>query len=341
LEVYDNTLRKLTGSYYTPGQVVECMVRLVDESLRRPGFGLHAGLASPSVTLADPATGTGTYVLGILRRIAAIVEADQGPGAVKGAVHAALQRLVAFEMQLGPFAVAQLRVMAEVLTLTGTLPQTALRMFVTDTLAHPDDDEGWVFGPLAPIAEQRKAANKIKRDEPVTVVIGNPPYKEKALGRGGWVEGLNKAAEKTAPLAAWMPPAAWHAGAHSKHLRNLYVYFWRWATWKVFDQPGAKAGGIVCFITVAGFLGGPGFQGLRAYLRRVCDEVWVIDCSPDGHQPEVATRIFQGVQQPVCIVLASRSNTGEADKPAAVRWRALPLGPRQGEVRGAGQDHAG
>lgn len=329
LEVYDNTLRKLTGSYYTPAEVVECMVRLVDETLNRPGFNLHTGLASPSVIVADPATGTGTYLLGILRRIAAIVEADQGPGAVKGAVQAALQRLMAFEMQLGPFAVAQLRIMAEVLTLTGTLPQTALRMFVTDTLAHPDDDEGWVFGPLAPIAEQRKAANKIKRDEPITVVIGNPPYKEKALGRGGWVEGITKAAEKTAPLAAWMPPAAWGAGAHSKHLRNLYVYFWRWATWKVFDQPGENAPGIVCFITVAGFLGGPGFQGMRAYLRRVCNEVWVIDCSPEGHQPEVATRIFQGVQQPVCIVLASRSVSGDKEKPAAVRWRALPLGPRQ------------
>ncbi len=329
LEVYDNTLRKLTGSYYTPAEVVECMVRLVDETLHRPSFGLHNGLASPSVIVADPATGTGTYLLGILRRIAAIVEADQGAGAVKGAVQAALQRLVAFEMQLGPFAVAQLRIMAEVLTLTGALPQTALRMFVTDTLAHPDDEEGWVFGPLAPIAEQRKAANKIKRDEPITVVIGNPPYKEKALGRGGWVEGITKAAEKTAPLAAWMPPAAWGAGAHSKHLRNLYVYFWRWATWKVFDQPGKTSPGIVCFITVAGFLGGPGFQGMRAYLRRVCDEVWVIDCSPEGHQPEVSTRIFQGVQQPVCIVLASRSASVDKEIPATVRWRALPLGSRQ------------
>src|ERR1019366_1143151 len=60
LEVYDNALRKQTGSYYTPPEVVGAMVALVDETLRTPRFGLHAGMASPSVMLADPATGTGT-----------------------------------------------------------------------------------------------------------------------------------------------------------------------------------------------------------------------------------------------------------------------------------------
>jgi hypothetical protein len=50
----------------------------------------------------------------------------------------------------------------------------------------------------------------------------------------------------------------------------------------------------------------------------------VIDCSPEGHQPEVNTRIFQGVQQPVCIVLASRSAKNDANVPAKVRFQALP-----------------
>jgi predicted helicase len=107
LEVYDSKLRRQTGSYYTPPEVVGAMVELVDEVLRTPRFGMHADLASPSVTLVDPATGTGTFMLGILRRIAETVRQDEGEGSVKGAVHAALKRLIAFEMQLGPFAVAQ------------------------------------------------------------------------------------------------------------------------------------------------------------------------------------------------------------------------------------------
>src|ERR1039458_7493983 len=285
-------------------------------------------MASPTVTLADPATGTGTYVLGVLRRIADTVKADEGEGAVKEAINAAVKRLIAFEIQLGPFAVAQLRVLAEIVDLTGSPPKTPARMFVTNTLSDPEDDEGWIPGILAPIARSRKDANKIKREEPITVVIGNPPYKDKAKRLGGWVEGRNTEAEKSAPLADWMPPREWGVGAHAKHLRNLYVYFWRWATWKVYDHgPGNKTG-IVCFITVAGFLSGPGFQKMRDYLRRTCDDIWVVDCSPEGHQPEVNTRIFESVQQPVCIVLASRSAKSNAETPARVRFQVLPAGHR-------------
>lgn len=328
LEVYDNTLRKLTGSYYTPPEAVASMVRLVDEALKSPNFGLHAGFASPSVMVADPATGTGTFLLGVLRRIAQTVEADEGKGAVKGKINETVGRLIAFEMQLGPFAVAQLRILAEIVELTGAPPKQNARMFVTDTLSNPDDDQSWIPGVLANIAKSRRDANKIKRDEPITVVIGNPPYKEKAKGRGGWVEGEESKNQGDAPLAAWMPPREWKVSAHSKHLRNLYVYFWRWATWKVFDHHPANNTGIVCFITVAGFLGGPGFQKMRDYMRRTCDDIWVIDCSPEGHQPEVNTRIFQGVQQPICIVLAARSPKKTADTPANVHFRALPNGHR-------------
>ncbi len=330
LEVYDNTLRKLTGSYYTPPEVVGAMIRLVDEVLRSPRrFNLHAGLTSSAVTVADPAVGTGTFLLGTLRRIAETVAVDEGPGAVPAAINAAIHRLVGFEIQLGPFAVAQLRLLAELAELIGAAPAGPLRMFVSDTLGNPYIEQEWFPAILGPIAESRRHANEIKRQEPITVVIGNPPYKEKAKGRGGWVEAGSPNSAERAPLEAWMPPREWGVSAHAKHLRNLYVYFWRWATWKVFDHDPNANTGIVCFITVAGFLNGPGFQKMRDYLRRTTDEIWVIDCSPEGHQPEVNTRIFEGVQQPVCIVLASRSPRTTPDVPAVVRFRTLPEGHRR------------
>jgi hypothetical protein len=93
LEVYDNELRKQTGSYYTPPEVVSSMVRLVDDVLRSNRFGRHTGLASPTVTLADPATGTGTFMLGVLRRIAETVRKDEGEGSVSAAVDAAVKRI--------------------------------------------------------------------------------------------------------------------------------------------------------------------------------------------------------------------------------------------------------
>lgn len=326
LSVYDSSLRKKTGSYYTPPEVVTAMVGFVESALQRR-FDRPKGLAEPDVTLVDPAVGTGTFLLAALRSIAETAAADQGPGAVAGQIEQALPRLVGFEIQLGPFAVAQLRLLAELVDL-GTSTDATLRMFVTDTLSNPfveDEQLGLLY---EPIAESRRQANQIKKDQPVLVVMGNPPYKEKAKGRGGWIEDGHPEAKIPAPLDDWQPPKEWGVGAHAKHLRNLYVYFWRWATWKAFDHHPEQDTGIVCFITVAGFLNGPGFQKMRDYLRRTADEVWVIDCSPDGHQPDAATRIFQGVQQPVCIVMASRSGELSNDEPAHVRFRSLPIGHR-------------
>ena len=342
LSAYDNNLRKKTGSYYTPPEVVRGMVRLVDEALRSDQrFGLSEGLACPDVTVADPAIGTGTYLIGVLRQIAEATEADQGTGAIPGVVEAAISRLIGFEIQFGPFAVAQLRILAELQSLLDD-PEAApsMRLFVTDTLGNPYVEEEYLPQILKPIGESRRGANKIKRQEKITVVIGNPPYKEKAKGLGGWIEDGRQGRELAAPLRDWMPPTDWKVSAHTKHLRNLYVYFWRWATWKVFGdgepsqiesrKPDRK--GIVSFITVAGFLNGPGFQRMRAELRRDADEIWVIDCSPEGHQPDVPTRIFQGVQQPVCIVMALRSTDAGSSAPAEVRYRVLPTGHRNDKL---------
>lgn len=335
LAVYDNKLRKLTGSYYTPPEVVGAMVRLCDEALRSPArFGVTAGFADARVTIADPAVGSGTFLLALLRHIAARIEATEGEGAVGPAMTEAAKRLFGFELQFGPFAVAQLRLLAEMIDLGA---EGSPRLFVTDTLADPYAPQESGQGIYRELSRSRVAAAEIKRAQPITVVIGNPPYKEKAKGKGGWIEqgGGNRAA----PLRDWMPPKQWGVGAHAKHLRNLYVYFWRWAAWKVFEQgasgrdlqpPQAEPlSGLVCYISVAGFLNGDGFQKMREQLRRQCDEIWVIDCSPEGHQPEVATRIFEGVQHPVCIVLASRSPAADSERPARVRFRSLSPGRRE------------
>ncbi|MBU1324866.1 MAG: N-6 DNA methylase [Alphaproteobacteria bacterium] len=344
LQSYDTKLRKKTGSYYTPPEVVTAMVRMVDEALIAPGrFSLARGLASPEVKLADPAVGTGTFLLGVLNRIARTVEEAEGKGSVPAAVQDALKRLIGFELQFGPFAVAQLRLLAEIADLTEADADTAdaseLRLYITDTLADPDEEAAWVPHPVRAIAESRKQSNRVKRHEAITVVLGNPPYKEKAKGLGGWVEDRGKG--QRTPLDDWQPPVDWGVGAHTKHLRNLYVYFWRWAAWKVFGGDTFRSGsdkteavdwtkrqGIVCFITVSGFLNGPGFQKMRSDLRRDADEIWVIDCSPEGWQPPVATRIFEGVQQTVCIVMALRKSKDSPETPARVRFRTLPEGSR-------------
>jgi hypothetical protein len=330
LKAYDPKLHKQTGTYYTPAEVVREMVRLADDALRDPAlFDLSGGLAHPDVTVADPATGTGTYLLAVLRRIRDGVERDQGAGAVPGAIRAAAARLVGFELQFGPFVVAQLRLLAELLELTGPAPGPlpAPRVYLNDTLGDPEEARAKLPSLFAPITESYAAANAVKASEPITVVIGNPPYKEKAEGRGGWVE--RGRSGEAGPLADWAPDAT--DGAHAKHLKNLYVYFWRWAAWKAWGGGAGAAGdrrGVVSYITVAGFLNGPGFKRMRAELRREADAIWVIDGSPEGHQPPVASRIFQGVQQPVCIVMVARRGQEASGEDARVLFRRLPAGPR-------------
>ena len=200
LEIYDNTLRKQTGSYYTPPEVVGAMVSLVDQALKRPGFGLPRGLAADSVTVADPATGTGTFVLGVLRHLGKRVREDEGEGAVPAAVESALKRVVAFELQLGPFAVAQLRLLAEVLALTGELPKVAPRMYVTDTLGNPNDDGGSFPGFTAAIGQQRKAANRVKREQPSPSSSATRPTRTRPRG---WAAGWRVTAARRATTPRW------------------------------------------------------------------------------------------------------------------------------------------
>ena len=319
LGYYDDALRKQTGSYYTPVEAVDPMVRIVD-GLLRDRLGHREGFASTGVTVVDPAAGAGTFLFRIVDRIAEYVSGDLGSGAVGPALRQAANRLIGFELQAGPYAVAELRLATEFERLGAALETDELRVYLTDTLGDPFVEETHIAATYRPIAESRRRANTVKREESVMVVMGNPPYKEKSKGHGGWVEQGSGAA--AAPLEDFVPPKSLGVGAHTKHLYNLYVYFWRWALWKVFEGHPTDRG-VVAFVSMSGFLHGPGFAQMRHHMRKNSDAIWVIDLSPEGHQPEVATRVFSGVQQPICITIAVRDGSTDADVPAPVQYVAL------------------
>jgi hypothetical protein len=343
LAEYDPKLRRESGSYYTPNPVVDAMVAMTDQlvrtRLRRP-----QGLASSDVKVVDPAAGTGTFLFRIIERIAATVRENEGEGAVPARLEQAASRLVGFELQTGPFSVAQLRLAEELRRHGAAIDGDALRLYVANTLDDPYVEQTRLGAVYEPLARSRRSANQVKAHEDVLVVIGNPPYRERSRGKGGFVEQGNQQASIRPPLGAFMPSPSAGLGPHIKHLYNPYVYFWRWATWKVFD-PGEHnpdgRDGVVAFITVAGFLNGPGFAKMREYLRRSADAVWVIDLSPEGHQPDVPTRVFTGVQQPVCITIALRDGSTGSDQPAPVQFRSLAPGTRETKFAELGQIDVG
>ncbi|MFI6098156.1 type ISP restriction/modification enzyme [Lentzea sp. NPDC051213] len=319
LEVYDPELRKQTGSYYTPVEVVENMVRLVDGLLKN-GLGQPLGFASDEVVVVDPAMGTGTYLLNVIEQAAEAIMEEEGSGAVPARLRRMASRVIGFERQAGPYAVAEMRSYEALRRRHTEAPADGLRLYVADTLDNPDAEHAHMYAGLEPIARSRRAANKVKRDEPVMVVIGNPPYRDKAKGLGGWIEAGNGGMGELPPIDAFRAEGN---GKYEYVLSNLYVYFWRWATWKVFDHHADAPAGVVAFITPSGFTTGPGFAGMREYLRRAADEGWIIDLTPEGHQPDVATRIFPHVQQPLCIAILVRYGNGDSDIPAKIHHTRL------------------
>jgi hypothetical protein len=250
LEAYDNNLRRQSGSYYTPREVVEHMVRLVEEVLVTR-LDTPTGFRDPDVLTVDPAMGTGTFLQTILDRVAEQVTAADGAGAVAGVLSQVADRLVGFEIQMGPYAVAELRTTDLLASRGAIVPPGGMHLYVTDTLDDPHGTEAQIGSGLQLIAQSRKKANEVKAKANVTVVIGNPPYRERADGMGGWVENGSGAHgdEERAILDDFRLDGN---GRTEYVLKNLYVYFWRWATWKVWEStavdPDGDAG-VVCFIS--------------------------------------------------------------------------------------------
>jgi hypothetical protein len=320
LDEYDAELRRRSGSYYTPNQVVGFMVRFTEEILRRR-MNINWGLASEDVNVIDPAMGTGTYLLNIIDTVAQTIAEEEGAKAVAPQLRALFGRLIGFERQAGPYAVAELRVHQALKTYYQTeIPEKEVKFFVANTLDDPYIEQIHIPATLEPIARSRREANKIKRETRILVVIGNPPYRERARGLGGWIETGNPGARQPPPLDDFRAAGR---GKYENVLFNLYVYFWRWATWKVFDAHDDHPAGIVAFITPSSFTTGAGYAGMREYLRRTADEGWVIDVSPEKFRPPINTRVFRGVQHKLCIAVFARYGRPNPKTSAQIHYLAV------------------
>ena len=327
LKVYNPEQRKKTGSYYTPVEVVDQMVRLVDDALRTY-LGKEHGLASEGVSVIDPAMGTGTYPLSVMHKVAKTE--SLAPAARTRALNRLAKNLYGFELQSGPFSVAELRLNETLKEMGADIPEDGLNLYVADTLSDPYAKQKPVNSQtLRLLSQLSNKATRVKREVPIQVCIGNPPYKDKAEGMGGWVESGFRSPEVASPiLDDFRAPGM---GKFEYVLKNLYVYFWRWAFWKVFEdsfralegQPdSSKRAGAVCFITASGYLKGPGFAGMREYIRRSASRGWIINVTPEGKRPPKGTAVFD-IETPVSIALFLREENTDEETPADIRYVAL------------------
>jgi hypothetical protein len=336
LAAYDPRLRKDVGAYYTPLEIVRAQVRLVEDLLVNR-LGRPLGYADPGVVTLDPATGTGTYLLGVIEHSLHRVEAEQGTGAVAGQATALADNLHGFELMVGPFAVAELRVSRALHDRGATMPPDGAHVYLTDTLESPNAEPLVLPFYMEAIAEQHAKALRVKSQVPVIVCLGNPPYdRHVAAGEdnrartGGWVRwGDTIASEerggagRSSILRDFIDPAvaAGH-GVDVKNLYNLYVYFWRWALWKVFERETVEGPGVVSFISASSYLDGGAFCGMREHIRRQCDEVWILDLGGEGRGTRKSENVF-AIQTPVAIAVAMRPGMVVKDKPAKVHYARI------------------
>jgi predicted helicase len=102
-------------------------------------------------------------------------------------------------------------------------------------------------------------------------------------------------------------------------LYTLYVYFWRWALWKVFESNTASGLGVTSFISASSYLDGDAFCGMREHMRRSCDEIWILDLGGEGRGTRQSENVF-AIQTPVAIAVAVRYSKAHRDTPAIVRY---------------------
>ncbi|MYB79295.1 MAG: N-6 DNA methylase [Acidimicrobiia bacterium] len=312
LHAYDPDLREMRGVYYTPEPVVQYIVRSVDYLLRDV-YGLEDGLAdtatveadnqgTPRVLILDPAAGTGTFLCEVVKVARKTLMSKGIAGAWSDYVRRYLApRLCGFELLMAPYAICHLKLSIEIEgTGTGSvLAGQRLGVYLTNTLeeAHESDQEA-LFA--TEIAREASEADAVKRDRPVMVVVGNPPYSGHSANDGRWIRDLLRGCNREDPENYFVVDGNPLGERNPKWLNDDYVKFLRFAQWRI-SRTGE---GILGFVTNHSYLDSPTFRGMRQSLMNTFDEIRILDLhgnakrserTPAGGTDENVFDIQQGV----------------------------------------------
>ena len=299
LRYYDPKQKKACGVYYTPEPVVHFIVNAVDEILKFR-FNLSDGLADTSkvtirqtsnlytdnrtkdhkkyetheyhkVQILDPATGTGTFLAEVVRKIYSGMENQKGAWQNYVEEHL-LPRLNGFEFMMAPYAVAHLKL--------------DMVLFLTNSLEECDHDTGTLFAQW--LAQEANEANLVKRDTPVMVMIGNPPYSVSSSNKSAWIQELSETYKKNLNEKNIQP------------LSDDYIKFIRLGHYYV-EKNGE---GILAYISNNSFIDGIIHRQMRKALMETFDEIYILDLHgnyrkqetvSDGSKDENVFDIMQGV----------------------------------------------
>lgn len=315
LSEYDPKLRKARGVWYTPEPVVNFIVRAVDDILKTE-FGLADGIADTSKTtikvkeaskatadqrsnlkyvdvekevhkvqILDPACGTGTFLAEITKQIHKKFEGQQGIWSQYVEDHL-IPRLNGFELLMASYSMAHLK-MDMLLTETGYKPkkEQRFRIYLTNSLEEYHPDTGTLFASW--LSDEAGEANRVKRDTPVMVVIGNPPYSVSSANKSQWIQNLLSDYKKD-------------LNERKINLDDDYIKFIRFGHHYI-EKNGE---GILAYISNNSFIDGITHRQMRKNLLESFDKIFILnlhgnakkkEVCPDGTSDQNVFDIMQGV----------------------------------------------
>ena len=254
--------------------------------------------------ILDPACGTGTF----LREVISVIRSTIRRKGMKGAwntyvVDHLLDRLFGFELLMAPYTICHLKLALEIGGAdTGfRIPEDKrLNVFLTNTLekAHQEKIDS-LFAPE--IAREAMGADAVKREKPVMVILGNPPYSGHSSNKGEWIRGLLRGRDgELGTDNYFMVDGEGLGESNPKWLNDDYVKFIRFAQWRI-----ARTGeGVLGYVTNHSYLDNPTFRGMRQSLMSTFNEIYLLDmhgntkkreATPDGSRDENVFDIQQGV----------------------------------------------
>ena len=322
LKAYDPKIREMRGVYYTPEPVVSYIVRSIDYLLKT-SFNKPQGLADEKTLILDPAVGTATFLYKVINEIYQATAGKGQQGTWNNYVaEKLLPRIFGFELLMPPYAIAHLK-LGLLLTETGYefKNEQRLGIYLTNTLDEAIKHAETLFAQW--ISEEANAAARVKKDEPIMVVLGNPPYSGHSANKGEWAKHLVERYKTVdgKPLGEKNP----------KWLQDDYVKFLAFGQWRI-ERTGQ---GIMGFITNHSYLDNPTFRGMRQSLMSTFTDIYILnlhgnakkkEVAPDGGKDENVFDIRQGVA--ISIFVKEPGKNGPATVCYADLW-----GHREGKYQ--------
>jgi len=289
LTEHDPQTRAKRGVYYTAEPVVSHIVRSLNFILKEH-FNKFDGFADKSVTVLDPAAGTLTFLAEAAKLTIEEFVLKYGEGARESFIkEQILQNFYAFELMMAPYAIGHLKMSFLLEELGYKLKEDErFKFYLTDTLEMEELAQTNLPG-MASLSKEAHLAGKVKKEQPILVVLGNPPYSVSSTNKSKFIE---------KEMAIYKEDV--RDERNIQPLSDDYIKFIRFAHWKI-DKSGT---GVIGMITNNSYLSGLIHRGMRKKLLKSFNEIYILNLHgnarigekcPDGGKDENVFDIMQGV----------------------------------------------